>query len=163
MKNLLLLPFLFGHLVSCSQTNKTIVKAQAFFTVPMPGTIPVDDEGKTIPLKRDTLYTVIAEVHGKAPQWIAAWIGTRCFTIMVSPVQDREVVAGKRFSDEAPVVVRSAARNSLWELQLTPADAKTKPALTMKQGEALLVGKLSGKPVYYKISVLTELASPAYQ
>jgi len=130
--------------------------------VPIPGTIAVDDKGEPLDMHRDTLYTVIAEVQGTAVQWTGAWISNRYFSIIVSPVEGKQIIAGKRFADEAPVVI-TTTKNPLYKMELTLGETKSKQTLPPKGGEILLEGLANTKPFTYRISSLSELASPQYQ
>lgn len=162
MKKTLMALLLLCSLEAISQISKTITEGYAYYLVPMPGTIPVDGEGNPDKIKRDTVYTVIVAVHGKNPDWAGAWIGNRYFSIAKLSSKKGQIVAGKRFSDEKPIVINSV-RDSIYQFQLMTSETIRKPSQKIKPGEVLLEGKVNGKSFSYRILNSTQLASPMYQ
>lgn len=163
MKNTALLFLLTISIMACGQINKTIIKANAYYTIPTPGTIMVDGQGKQMPPPRNKVYTVYLEIKGQAPQWTRAWVDGKSFTLTEVPVSTGLLEVGKRYADEKKIVLKASKQNTLLQIELSP-DEKPQPAPQKVGGNELFIsGKLNGKPFYYKISGITELASPEYQ
>jgi hypothetical protein len=148
---------------SCAQMNKSIIKAEAFYMIPTPGTIPVDDAGQPIPIQRNKMYNVFLEVNGPVPEWTKAWTDGRFFSIISLPIKEKTTIVGKRKEDDQKVVMAAGKGNTLLQLELAPNELFQKPPQPLKRGEILLQGKWKGKPFYYTVTKVRELASPEYQ
>lgn len=163
MKLIIVLAAAVASFTSCAQVNKSIVKGSAFYTIPTPGTIAVDDSGNPLPVRRNKVYTIVLEVKDGIPEWSKAWIDNKLFTVIPLAVKQSSMAVGKKRADGNEIVMEAAKGNSLLQLELSPQDSYQQPPQSLKQGELLLEGKWKGKPFYYKIPMLTELASPHYQ
>lgn len=150
-------------LAGCAQMNKSIIKAAAFYTIPTPGTIPVDDSGNPIQIQHSKVYRIFLEVKGSSPQWTKAWIDEKLFSVIPITVKEKKVVIGKRKTDDQKIVMEAGNGNSLVQLELSPGVNSQRPPQVIKPGDLLLEGKWKGKPFYYKVSKVMELASPEYQ
>ncbi len=163
MKNIIALVCIATSLWSCAQTGKVVSKAQAFYTIPMPGTIAVDMEGKPRPVKHIKVYRVIVEVKISGVEWRTAWADNRQFTIITQTINDGKLPVGRRRSDDSQINIEATKGTTLMQLELSPTDNYKPPPQLLKANELLLQGKLRGKLFYYKINKVTELASPEYQ
>jgi hypothetical protein len=163
MKKLVLLTLIVVSLTSCAQMNKSIVKAAAFYTIPIPGTIPVDDAGQPLAIHREKVYNVFLEVKDNSTVWAKAWTDGKLFSVIPQAIKGTTVVVGKRRRDGTQIVMKAGAQSSLVQLELAPGEVYTKPPQTLANGEILLEGKWKGKNFYYKIPTVIELASPEYQ
>ncbi len=150
-------------IASCAQMNKSIIKASAYYTIPTPGTIPVDDGGNEVVIKRNKVYNIFLEVNSNSIEWTKAWVADQLFNVIPLTVKGSSVEIGKKKSDDKKVVMGAAKGNSLVQLELSPNDSYVKPPQAVKPGELLVAGKFKGKLFYYKISNVIELASPEYQ
>ncbi len=103
------------------------------------------------------------ETKGTAPEWTKAWIDKELFTLIPIILKGNSVIVGKRKSDDQRLVMAAKNGNKLMEFELAPAKAIMSPPQPLKPGEMLLEGTWKGKPFYYKISKVIELASPEYQ
>jgi hypothetical protein len=158
----MLLSLLAFAVCSSAQASKTVIRATAFFTVPTPGTIMVDENGNPRQTQRQKVYTVFVEIKGTTPAWTKAWTDNKTFSVLARPVSGGSAVAGKRKTDDKRLVVKSSGGNVLQQLEFSPAIDQRSPQL-VGPNEILLAGRVKGKTFYYKISALTELASPEYQ
>ncbi len=163
MKKLLFLFLLVASIAACGQLNKTVVKANAYYTIPIPGTIMVDESGKQVPPPRTKVYTVYLEIKGTLPQWTKAWVDGKCFTLFQHSITHDSINIGKRYADDKKIVMKASKGNALVQLDLSPDDTEKKPPQKLGINELLLQGKLKGKPFFYKTSNLVELTSPEYQ
>ena len=163
MKNILIFVMLGVSLAGCAQMNKSIVKANAYFTIPTPGNIPVDDNGNPRQIQPIKVYNVFMELKGQTPEWTGAWINEKFYTLIPLPIKEQKAIIGKRKDNDQKIMMEAAAGNILLQFELAPNEALHKPPQTLKPNELLLAGKWKGKPFYYKISNIIELASPQYQ
>jgi hypothetical protein len=163
MKKLVLLTAIAISLTSCAQMNKSIVRASAFYTIPIPGTMQVDDAGQPFPIQRTKVYTIFLEVNENAFEWTKAWADGRVFNVVPHAAKESSVVAGKKVVNNEQVMVRAAKGNFLQHLELSPDETPGAPPQKINDGELLLEGKWKGKRILYKITTVTELASPEYQ
>ncbi len=163
MKNMILLATIIISVTSCAQLNKSIVKASAFYTVRTPGTIPVDDAGQPLAMQLNKVYNLFLEVKDSSLEWIKAWTGDKVFNLIPIAVKGRSAVIGKKRAGGKEIVMTAGEGNFLVQLELSPNNTYQKAPQALKQDDVLLQGKWKGKPFYYKIPTVTELASPEYQ
>jgi hypothetical protein len=152
MRNLLLLLFLFLFLNACSQTKSGIRKSYAFFQLSFPGNIPVDDNGN--PMRgADTLRFVYMECSGnKAPAISSVQYNNRMYDAAVFPAGKTPATPGIKKGSNEKVVLKPAAGNSLWRIELTPIERKAAPQKGM-----IIKGALNGRPFTSTIKKEIEL------
>jgi hypothetical protein len=150
-------------LTSCAQISKTIIKASAYSMIPIPGTIPVNDDGTPMPLPRNVQYSVYLEVKGTPPEWQLAWIGDKQFDVRPYVFNDKKIMIGKRKKDGKQIELKAGNENKLIHLELIPKEKAGKSPKTIKAGQLLLQGKWKGKTISHSIPEIIELASPEYQ
>lgn len=151
-------------MAACAQVNKTVVKAVAYYTIPVPGTIAVDENGRQMPPPRTKVFTVYLETKGIAPQWTKAWADGQSFTLIPFATGfDTTVVVGRAIRGDRNISLKPAKGNRITKLELAPDGKVTVPPQKIAGNEVLLEGSVKGKRFYYKITGLTELASPEYQ
>jgi hypothetical protein len=152
MRNFVLLLSLFFFLNACSQTKTGIRKTYAFFQVSFPGNIPVDDNGN--PMKgADTLRFVYIETSGRqAPTISSAQYNNTTYSASVFPAEKVPVTAGTKKGSDQKIIIKPAAGNSLWRIELTPA-GRTKSL----QKSMIIKGAVNGKPFTTTIKKEVEL------
>ena len=143
--------------------NKSIVRAEAFYTIRTPGTIAVDDKGQPVPIQQNKVYSVFLEVKGQVPEWTRAWADEKFFNIIALPLKEKNTVIGSIKENDQQVVMAASNGNTLLQLELSPNELFQKSPEVLKPGEVLLEGKWQGKPFYHKVQKVVELASPMYQ
>ncbi|MDQ6609902.1 MAG: hypothetical protein M3Y85_08790 [Bacteroidota bacterium] len=163
MKKIMTLMLGAVSLAGCAQMNKTIIKAAAFYTIPTPGTIQVDDRGNPVQPQRRKVYNIFMEIKGPSPEWTKAWVDEKSYSVISLTVQEKKVIIGKKKSDDQKIVMEAGKGNILVQLELSPGQNYKRPPNTVMPGELLLEGKWKGKLFYYKIANVMELASPEYQ
>ncbi|MDB5208089.1 MAG: hypothetical protein JWR72_3164 [Flavisolibacter sp.] len=163
MRIMILLAAIVISFGSCAQMNKSIVKAEAFYMIPTPGTIAVDDAGQPIPVQRNKVYSVFMEVKDSSLQWTKAWADNKFFSIIPLPINGKTAMIGNKKENDQKVVMAAGNENILLQLELAPNELFQKPPQLLTPGEVLLEGKRQGKLFYYKVSKAVELASPMYQ
>lgn len=146
-----------------AQTKTAGIKAKGFFVVPMPGTIPVDQNGNPMKLNRDTVFYVYAESAGRSLQWERAWHGDRSFTLIPNPVKEGKADVGEAKSNGRKIQIIPAKGATLTQLELADDEKRTKPPQRIKPNYALLKYRWNKKAYYVLVGPLTELQSPLYQ
>lgn len=159
-----MLLFLFAASMSgYAQSSKAILRFNAYFTVPTPGTIMVDENGNPRQQQRQKVYVAVIETKGIKPLWTKAWAKDKFFTLVSLPVNGDSVFVGKRKTDEKRIVLKASKGNFLQHIEFSPATTYQRPPHAVGVNEILLEGKTKGRVFYHKVSGLTELASPEYQ
>lgn len=163
MSKILLPLFLAVSVAACGQINKSVVKAHAYYTVQMPGTVISEDAGGGLP--RNKVYILYLELKGEKPEWIRGWTDNHSFTLIPLPVGNDTagVVVGKSLSGNEAIRFKARPGNQLVKLELALEEKSIASPKKIASNDVLLEGKKNGKRFYYKISGLTELASPEYQ
>lgn len=147
---------------ACGQISKAIVKANAYYTVPVPGTIMVDENGKEMPPPRTKIYTVYFEIKGVVPQWTRAWIAGKSFTPVTGQTSNDSIIVGKKYGNDGEIVLRTSKHTALFQIGLTPDEPAKQSPQKLDANKLFLEGKLKGKRFLYKISNFIQLASPEY-
>ena len=122
MKQLVLISILaITAFASQAQNKCSIYKATAYFTVSMPGTQFVDENGNRIPPVPNVQRIIYLECTGKKEPVIQsiAYDNT-LYHAQVSDSTVNTVAVGKRFQDEKAVVLKPRKGNRLWKLELQP-------------------------------------------
>lgn len=129
MNKALYLPVLIAVLlrfVACSSTKHLIGQTNAFYTVRLPGIVPVDEEGRALPAGADTINFVYVETALKDITWKEAVInGNRYFIlarIIEAPTvvgRDKESLQEIRLMPSPPVF--------LWQLTFKPLGGSASP------------------------------------
>ena len=155
----LIIALCFHCFISCSQSRYSIRKINAFFTVKLPGNIPVDENGKSLFKGPDTLITVYAEISGRAPDWKTAWQNDKCYNIYASLVSQMPFEAGTNAKNGKKVLLTPAAGNKLWQLTLELSNHKMAAPVKLKTGDLLLSGKYLNKIFFNKIDSIVHLTT----
>ena len=162
MKKTVLLFSVLLSLAACAQLNKTIAKVSAYYTIPIPGTIMVDEAGKQVPPPRTKVYTVYLEKNGTPPQSTKAWVDGSSFTPVAGATGTDSVIVGKSYADGKKIVWKASKHTVLFRLELSPEETTKRLPQKLGSDQLLLEGRFNGKAFYYTISGLIQLASPEY-
>jgi len=146
----------------CNPGKKIIKNAYAYTSIRMPGTIPVDENGKPLYKGPDTSTLVYVESIRDGIVWEHAWFGDKSFTINPVPVNNLPVELGNNKSTGEWVVVKPQMGGKIWQLVLVPSENSASPQ-TLKQDEILLQGKYKDKEFTRKISPVSEVKGPEAQ
>ena len=151
----------FGLLSVCGQTNKQLVRAQGYFTVPTRGTIAVDDNGRPLDPGRDSVFVLIVETKSNAIKWERAWKDGRSFSLLVSKISGKETLGRSRAGEN--IEMAPGKGNTLWKIELADDAQKRKAPERMAHHDILVQAKSGNKSFFISIKSITELASPEYQ
>ena len=155
--------FLFLIAFSGCNTGKKIVKnAYAYTSIRMPGTLPVDENGRPLYKGPDTSTLIYVETVRDGIVWEHAWSGNKSFSINPVLVNNIPVELGNTKSTGEWVVVSPKQGGKIWQLLLVPSENLVSPE-TLKQGEILLQGKYKDKQFTRKITSVPEVAGPDAQ
>ena len=134
-----------------AQTCKDIYNVQAFYTVRMPGNIPVMPNGEQARPRIDTSNFVYLETTPNAKiSWETAWKNGKSYS-----VQATEATTPVEINNRERGVVKiltTKPGNKIWLLSLEPNVEEIKRSVQkkIKPGEILLMGR-KGKKLIYKI------------
>lgn len=159
----LLCSFVFMALQACAQVKITVVNSSAFYMIPSPGTIAVDEKGNELPPPRDSVFYLYVETKGSNIQWERAWKDGRSFSVLPVAVNQQRVQVGTDAMKNRNIQLSPASGNTLWQIELSDDLQRNKPPKTVTPHEILLKGIEAGRPVYVTIKSLTQIASPEYQ
>ncbi|MBL0056825.1 MAG: hypothetical protein IPP31_11725 [Chitinophagaceae bacterium] len=123
---LLILVSVFIHGDLFSQSGCGIKKAHAFYTVHMPGTIRVDEQGNQVrpdPLIERVIY--LESVGNKMPVSLTVSYDNKTLKASLERVMENEVIAGKTVLNQTEYRIKATKGYSLWKLQLETAGEKS--------------------------------------
>jgi hypothetical protein len=149
--------FLLVNLCVCAQNKPMIKKAWSFFTVTLPGNIPVDRQGREIPITIDTAIIIYVEASTKLIKWDTAWFNGKGYLIITQAITDGMVEAGIIRGDDKKTILRTSRNNFMWQLYLQPLPQQKiiyKPA---GKNEIMLQGKYKGKAFFQKAPMPVQL------
>ena len=149
--------FILTALTSCGQGKYGISKTHAFYTERIAGTVMVDGEGRQLPARRDTTYTIYVETNNTNIKWLKAWIKGQSFTVQAKSMGSDRVEAGVEKYGERKFVLKPAAGHQLWLLQLQSDNVSSKSPSGIKSGEIIVQGRSGKKTFTFKISPMVEL------
>ena len=146
-------------LVSGAQSSYGVRKVNAFFSEHLPGIIPVDNDGNSSYHGPDTIHTIYIETNGAFIKWTGAWKDGKSFSVNTVAITDIPFEAGINKIDNKKVLLKPAAGNKLWLLELQQKEHSSKPPVKIRPGEIILQGKTGRQTIIQRISSQTELAS----
>src|SRR2546423_954426 len=115
------------YFVSCAQSKNIVVNTYAFMSVSRPGIIATNEEGKPINAIPDTTLLVYAETKSNVlPEWKYAWKNGKVFTLNCSPIEQREIKAGRNKFTGEEIRISAKEDNRFWLLQLVTANEGAK-------------------------------------
>ncbi len=144
--------------LSCSAQHK-IQKAQAFFTVSIPGVQLADEQGNRInpaPVMERFIY-LECNYNGKPAIDTVLYNGI-FFTCTVAETGENTATIGVKKVNGKPVILKAKKGNHVWRIDLLQADGKTLPHELLKK--IVLKGKLDKTIFSYVIVTETELVAP---
>jgi hypothetical protein len=158
-KTIIFISFLLISIISCAQSKYGIRKVDAFFSEHLPGNIPVDSDGNSLYPGPDTINTIYLETKGVSIKWIAAWKNGKSFSVVTTAIEETPFEAGVNKLSDKKIILKPAAGNKLWLLQLVKDETPSKSPVKAKPGEIILKGKSGKNTIIQKINSQTELAS----
>ncbi len=120
MKNILLTIFVSAMILNCNaQTNCSIKKAYAFYSISTPGVQMADDNGNPIPVKSTINRFIYIEWTGaKNPEIETVMYNNKALTANLSAVEGDTAVLGPNFINNPDFKVISKKCNKLWKIDL---------------------------------------------
>lgn len=158
MKKLIMLFFLIGACNACLAQNK-VQKAQAFFTVSIPGMQRMDVNGNKIdpePIYNRFIF-LECRYEGK-PKVDTVFYNGIVFKASVADKEETELTIGIRTDDGRPVIANPKKGNHIWKIDLIPLNGKALQHQAVKK--ILVKGMLNKTKFTYTIASETELTAP---
>jgi len=114
-------------LASCAQTKCAVKKAYAFYTVTIAGAAIADENGNVIPPTPLITRFIYLECTGKKEPLIEKIMyDETSYKANINSVAGQVVVPGENNIENAEHTIRIKKSNSLWIVELQPADENTK-------------------------------------
>lgn len=112
---------------SCAQTKCAVKNAYAFYTVTIAGMAMADENGNIIPPTPLVTRFIYLEWTGKkAPDVEKILYDKMIYTAIITAVDSNNVVPGEPNAENAEYSIRIKKCNSLWKLELQPAEENKK-------------------------------------
>lgn len=150
-------------ITSCAQTRCSVKKGYAYYTVSMPGTQMVDDNGNPVPPRPDVGRFIYLEGDTSAgmPEIDSVLYDNSPLKANISPVEGNSAVVGNKFLNNNELTITAKKGHSLWRIDLfPPADTDS---LNLDCKNILLKLKFNGKACEYKITQESQLMTlPRY-
>lgn len=147
-------------LCSCTNTQKVIKQTHAFFVTLYPGIVAVDENGKEMPSKSQTKYSVYAVTGSDKVKWDTAWINGIIYMISaekINPSPVFEVGINKQTGSKISITTRE--NEQLYLLHLNPVSTiPNTDAIPLK--ELMIKATFKGKVINSIITNITELTTP---
>jgi len=159
MKNLLGLLVSVIMFCSCNAQVYRIQKAQAFFTVSVPGMQRVDDNGNPVNAQPNTERFIYLECrfNGK-PKIDAVSYNEILFTASIADKKETILKIGIKKENGNPVVLSPKKGNAIWKIYLQQTTGKILPHDAAKR--ITIKGKLDKVKFSTVITAETELTTP---
>jgi len=143
----------------CNAQLYRVEKAQAFFTVSIPGTQRVDDNGNRINPEPITARFIYLECkYSGKPKIDSVWYNGLLFTASVADSEEKTATIGIKKDNGKPVMLKAKKGNHVWRIDLVQPDGKTLQHKSVKK--ILIKGKLDKTKFSYTIVSETELSTP---
>jgi hypothetical protein len=149
--------FLLLNLCVCAQTKPIIKKAHSFFTAMVPGNIPVDRDGREIPIAIDTAIVIYVEATTKLIKWDTAWFKGKSYLIITQAVTEGAVEVGIVRGDDKKTILKTPRNNFMWQLYLQPSPQQKIIYNLSGKNQIILKGKYKGKPFFQKAPMPVQL------
>jgi hypothetical protein len=156
-KRIVLLAFIVLAIVQSGIAQCGIRRAEGFFQVRMPGTIPVDDNSRPMPRVKDSTFRVLVEIAGKKPNWTMAWKNGKAFSIVATKADPADLDLAEKENNQT-VTWPVTKGGTIWNLELVPNHSIKKQRKTPKGG-IVLIGRCKGKPFSRTVTHLRELVT----
>jgi hypothetical protein len=147
-------------LYTCTNAQLSrIQKAQAFFTVSIPGIPLADEQGNRInpePIVERFIY-LECKTKGR-PAIDSVWYNGILFNATVADKEEKQSNIGIKKSNGKPVLLNTKKGNHSWRIDLSQAGGKTLQHESVKK--ILIKGKLDKTKFSYTITNETELSTP---
>ncbi len=152
-------------LVACimaaeAQVKCNLNKAYAWFTVSIPGTQMVDENGNRVPPVPQVNRFIYLDWKGmNKPVIETVYYNNIAFTATVEKAESNTVSVGKDLDSEKNIVIKAKKGYTFWKLELQPVVDKPQDPASCKN--IVIKLKLAGKVCTYKIAAgETQLYSP---
>ncbi len=160
-------PFVFVYAVllalpACSQVKNSVVKSDAYYRIPRPGTIQVDESGEPVKSRRDSVFYLYVETVAGNIEWQRAWKGQRSFSLIATKLAANAQAPAGLKQDEQPANRASKPGSTLWQIELSDDQQRTPAPQPVQGPEILLSGKKDGRLFYVRTKTLSELPSPIF-
>lgn len=154
--------FLSFFAAACAQTNCSVKKSYAFYTVTTAGVAMADENGNTInPVPVISRFIYVEWTGAKAPEVETVLYDKKTYQASVTAVDGNSVIPGNGHANNEPHRVKGNKCNSLWKIEIHPAaDNKSD-----RQNATNIVIRLkgNGKTCEIKLTKETELMTlPRY-
>lgn len=128
MKKIFLSVLYLSFVLACyAQTKCAVKNAYAFYTVTIAGMAMADENGNTIPpTPLITRFIYIEWTGTKTPVVEKIVYDKMSYTASISAVDSNAVVPGESNPENAEHTIRIKKCNSLWKIDLQPADENKK-------------------------------------
>lgn len=126
--------FLFFSLVivvfiSFAQTNCSIKKAYAFYTVSIPGVQMADENGNPVPPVPFINRYIYFEWSGSEnPEIETVLYNNKALSVSLTAVDSSSVIPGENFGNNEEHKITAKKCNKLWKIELQPLANNTMPA-----------------------------------
>lgn len=136
---------------SFAQVRCNIYKAQAYFTVSIPGVQMVDENGNPVPPIPQVDRFIYLESKGVSKPIIESVTYNGIFLkATAGKITGNTVSVGKKQDTQQPIILRAKKGNSIWRVDLQPVEDK--PQDTNPCKNIALKIKVSGKTCSYRIT-----------
>lgn len=144
-----------------AQSCKDVYSAQAFYTIRMPGNIPVLPNGEQARPRIDTSNFIYIETMPNVKiSWETAWKNGKSYSIHTEEAANPVEINNR--GKGAVKIIATKPGNKIWLLSLEPSEEgiKMPSQKAIKPGEILLMGKKGKKLIYKTISSQMEIHGP---
>jgi len=151
--------FLMAFFCSCSAQTYRVQKAQAFFTVSMPGAQMVDDKGNPVAPQLITERFIYIESNYKGnPQIDSVIYGGKSFIPAVADKEEISLTIGVKKDNGQALKLRPKIGNQVWKINV---DQSVNPDPTSASVKKIIIkGKLGKTDFKYTLNGETELEAP---
>lgn len=165
MKKIFFSALVLLFFTSCSRHG--IIKSYAYSRKSVAGTVRADDNGRQINSGITIQHLLFVETDSSKglPEWNAAWIDQKPYSIRPVKINHRNQVIGKTM-DGHEVNLSVKKGHELWQLVLSPKEDSVEDAdlqEKIRKSKILLSGTWKNKPFTYKISKEKELQRLEFQ
>ncbi len=142
---------------ACVQTHSLVRRADAFYTIRLPGNIAVDENGNRLPARIDTITVIYLETTTKHISWDTAWTVGKTYRIIAEPIVQTPFEAGISKQGRQKIILRPIKRNYLWQLQLLLFEQNSASPQPIRKDQIIFRGRYKGKTIIKKTDELVEL------
>lgn len=163
MRYLLIIWLVSIALSSCAHAKFGIVKSYSFFETRYPGTIAVDDTGKSL-TGPYTVYSAFLEVKsGFKPNFSTAYINGKKYQVLTALAKS-PLIVGTQHNSENKIVLRTNKETELWQITFEePINAIQQGGKEQSKANAIIIqGIYKNQKVSYTLQNPVQLQAPLY-